>query len=238
MRFSFFFVLIAALAVLGFASPVQAQQGGMLSAPNDSLGLNAPSAPAPAGTLSPTNPDYAIPGVPEAPPQDLDDADPLKNPIFLSLSPELQKQILDEAQSFYEDCTSKPSYAAMHNCECLSVHFTNERLRRPTDSTTNIGNDIERHRVDIVATSGYEYGECMRIYPTIYPQHLQKICECYGNTFARAYAKNPFPQSDYMIKIGVEAASKCNEDVGGNSFVPPPPASVIPPAPDLDDLKP
>ena len=241
--FARFAILYLAIVVTLASHQAGAQQGGgLLSATpaGDSIGALTPLtsvpavSPAPAASLSPRNPVYAIPGTTDRQrKQTDDDVDPTRNPIFLSLSTELQGQIIDESQSFYGDCQARTSYAVMHNCSCLSIHYMNQRIKHPDRSRAKIGDDIMLDCVDVPAVAGYSYNKCVNLYSSSYANMIKPLCECYASNFARSYADHPDTTSQYEIDLGVKTIMACRRKLtsmtpdiaAGVSVMPPAPAS-------------
>ena len=163
------------------------------------------------GTLPEANPAYAIPG----PAQQVDtratddNFDPLKNPIFRALSSGMQDQLLSEAQAYHGQCLGRVVYAAMHDCNCLSIHYLNERLRHPDQEQGAVAQTIIADCVDQPSIAGYSYDRCVSIYSSSYPDIIKPLCECYAKRFARAFAKAPNDNSDYMTALGVRAVAEC-----------------------------
>ncbi|MGH6810791.1 MAG: hypothetical protein ACREDM_00100 [Methylocella sp.] len=172
------------------------------------------TSPASTPSLAPQNPADSIPGLSDQKrkPTD-DDADPTKNPIFLSLSPELQTKIASESQDFYRDCQSKSSYAVMHNCSCLSTHYVNQRIKHPDHTHTQIWEAIMTDCVDIPSITKYSHERCMELYASMFADILKPLCECYARDFADAYAKSPNTNSQYEVDLGVKTVMACRRNV-------------------------
>ena len=161
------------------------------------------------GSLSDSNA-YAIPGRTQAiDPRADDGRDPLKNPIFHALSRGMQDQLLAEAQDYHGQCTTRIVYAAMHNCDCLSIHYLNERLKKPDASQSTLTNIIVDDCIDQPSIAGYAYGRCIDIYSSSYPDIIKPLCECYARRYASEFAKNPNDNSDAEIHLGVRVVGEC-----------------------------
>lgn len=163
------------------------------------------------GVLAPSNPAYVIPGTTSQADTRAadDDKDPLKNPIFRALSTGMQNQLMAEAQAYNSQCRGRIVYAAMHNCDCLSVHYLNERLRHPDASESALIQIIVADCIDQPSIAGYAYGRCVTIYSSAYPDIIKPLCECYARRYARDFARAPNDNSDAMTALGVRTIEGC-----------------------------
>lgn len=180
-----------------------------------------------AGNTQWSSPDFAIPGsAQQSDSKTYRDADPLKNPVFLDLSREMQDELLAESQKFNDECQTKTTYAQKHDCACLSVHFLNERLKfGPDKPYDTINMDIMSDCVDKPATAGYAFNKCMSLYSGMFPGDLKSLCECYARRFTQSYAAKPSPNADYEMNLGINALGDCRKIQSGQA-VPDVPATV------------
>jgi hypothetical protein len=171
---------------------------------------SAPTSTSTGGSLSADNPAYVIPGMPtKQEEKNDDDRDPLKDPIFLSLPQNLQDQIMDESHQYNRDCKVLSSYATFHNCDCIALHYMNERLHHPDMTRGDIRDKIRLDCVDAPSIANYSYNSCLQLFAPLFPKILTPLCECYARDYALAYAAKPNVSSQYQAQLGVEIISKC-----------------------------
>jgi hypothetical protein len=203
-----------------------------------SLAQQAPAS-RPSGWSSP---DFAIPGVKDTTSTTTyRDADPLKNPVFLKLPRNLQDELLAEADKYHNECSLNTTYAQKHDCNCLSIHFMNERLKNgPDKSSDTINADIMEDCVDTASTAGAAYDKCMRLYQEMYPNNTKALCECFARRFALKYAKKPIANSDYEMNLSMQSLTECRSLTDPNGAITPYEKTESPPAAqtDLMNLKP
>lgn len=202
------------------------------------MAQQAPAAPASKGWDSP---DFAIPGMKDTAPTTYRDADPLKNPIFLKLPRDLQDELLAEADKYHNECVNNTTYAQKHDCNCLSIHFMNERLKNgPDKSGDAINVDIMEDCVDTASTAGAAYDQCMSLYQEMYPNNTKALCECFARRYALKYAKKPIANPDYEMNLSMQSLTECRSIVDSSGAVTPYQKTEPPSATqtDLMNLKP
>ncbi len=209
IKIAFLHVFAFMTVIFTFWTPAIAQQNTNPPAAASS------SAPAPKNWGTPA---FPIPGTEgDAMSTSYRDADPLKNPIFQKLSKDMQEELLGEAGKFRDECALNTTYAQKHNCDCLSLHYINERLKiGPDKSGDMINQDIMLDCVDTASTAGFAYDKCINLYSQMYPDHTKDLCECFARSFAKRYAKKPAANPDYERMLSMQAITECRPITQGN----------------------
>lgn len=188
------------------------------SAQNRAL-LGGPAPGATAATASDIPESVILPGrtLPAGPQDNAGSLnDPLQNPIFKGMSKEMQDEILKEAADYHAECEADSFFAQKHDCDCLAIRYTNERLQRgPKSSTGVIKMDIRQQCVDVPSTANFAYNKCLSVYKNADTNDLDALCKCYANDFANQYAATTDTNSNMEMNIGAAAMSKCSEQERG-----------------------
>jgi hypothetical protein len=143
----------------------------------------------------------------------------------------MQDQIMSEAQDYNLDCQVNSGYARFHSCDCLALHFMNERLRHPDFTRSKIQDIIDNDCIDAPSIAGYSYDKCVSLYSSSDAKILKPLCECYARTFTNTYAKKPNVSGYYEVTVGIQSISECRkkvtsmtpDSVAGESSMPPAP---------------
>lgn len=132
--------------------------------------------------------------------------------IFQSLSPEIQKEVLDEAQSVYDNCKGNYMYSRLHDCRCLSVFFLDQRLREGPEKYRNlIIDDIVKVCPNTPELAGLVYGRCTGSTRYQKLKNTDEYCSCVANQTARLYKERPIPKHSYVAVISAESHILCKD---------------------------
>lgn len=133
--------------------------------------------------------------------------------LFNQLPEDVQNNILDESREFETYCLGIDTYSEYHDCECLAHRFFEERVKRgPRQHMYSLFGDLKRECPDIAGMAGKSYDSCMRIMVS-QPENIEKVCTCYANNLARAYAEHPNPDYRYVMDLGSNVMVKCRMKV-------------------------
>lgn len=141
------------------------------------------------------------------------------NPVFESLLPEIQDEILAESEMVQQNCERDANYAFFHDCECIAIRFIQERLERgPEAHWLNIRNGIRSQCVNVPGIAGHSFDYCMN---TLGPlssgtrnlpdDQLEEHCRCFARTMARNYDSAPNPNYRYISHMRVNSMRQCRD---------------------------
>lgn len=132
--------------------------------------------------------------------------------IFKSLSLEIQKEVLDEVQSVFDNCQGNYMYSRLHDCRCVSVFFMDQRLREGPEKHRNfIIDDVAKVCPNTPELAGLVYGRCTANISYQRLKNTDEYCSCVANQAARLYKKRPIPKHSYVAVLSAESHILCKD---------------------------
>lgn len=137
--------------------------------------------------------------------------------IFNTLTPDLQDELLDEAQQVYNECSQKMDYRDFHDCRCISSRFLETRLvQGPDRNRYDLLNEIRSQCADAPAIAGTSYDMCMNRLALLSPQtrhlrdkEIEDHCKCFARTMAKRYTAAPNPDYTYIALMRANVMDEC-----------------------------
>jgi len=127
---------------------------------------------------------------------------------------DIPQAYLDEAQSFYESCGTHIVYGSYYDCECLSSHYLDERIKlgRFADASL-IKMNIAKTCASETATAGHAYKECMEHKLNVPAKlEIENYCSCVANEYAKMYVNSQQSFSpSLLIALQTESALRCRK---------------------------
>ncbi len=134
--------------------------------------------------------------------------------LLLSLSPEMQKELLDEAQHAHDSCAQIKLYSHFHDCECIAATFLDERMKVGMEMPyENVVSRINSQCVNAPGIAGHSYDVCydVSVLKAISDKRLDEMCRCFAKRITDLYVKDPVPKSTYIHYMHREALEYCRE---------------------------
>lgn len=139
--------------------------------------------------------------------------------IFNTLTPDLQDELLEEAQQVYGECSQKMDYRDFHDCRCIASRFLESRLMQgPDRNRYDILNEIRSQCADAPAIAGTSYEMCMTRLALLSPQtrhlrdkEIETHCKCFARTMARRYTGAPNPDYTYIAIMRANVMQECRD---------------------------
>lgn len=132
----------------------------------------------------------------------------MESEIFLSLTPELQDEIITESEFVFQTCTSNVNYATYHDCECIAPNFIEARLDDPTSNYKSLMSRISSKCPNSEGIAGMAFNGCSRL--SFVRNKDPGFCECVANSVARQYQQRPIAHVKIFQKYNDRAFSECN----------------------------
>jgi len=141
----------------------------------------------------------------------------LNDPLFNALHPDIQDEIIAEAESIYNDCSRKLTYSYYHDCGCLAGRFVEERLKQgPDQHTYSLRSTISRDCANQPGIAGHSFNLCMNSLGLLSPSsrnlrepELEEHCTCFARTMATRYARAPNPHYKYIARLRTQSMQAC-----------------------------
>lgn len=137
--------------------------------------------------------------------------------IFQSLPPDIQDELLAEANQAQKNCAGHGLFSTYQDCECIKYRILNARLARGPDvSTSRLMNEVATECTNKPAIAGYQYQQCME--RTSFGEsgapaaQVEKFCQCVANNVADSYARAPANSIRYQTRLVVNAQIACNNE--------------------------
>lgn len=105
---------------------------------------------------------------------------------------EIPQEILDEADTVYNDCAANTDLSAYHDCECLAGKFLKDRMELgPMAFQNNILSKYQGECKNPAGIAGNRFTNCMANWKLNVPKDMRPraFCECYAKTYAEQYEK-------------------------------------------------
>jgi hypothetical protein len=125
---------------------------------------------------------------------------------------EIPDAYIDEADDFLKYCQATPRFRQFYNCECLAASFLGERIKQgPEMNRSTIMLNIEDECADGTEVSGEAFKTCVDR-PSLLPPGTDPVkhCECFANTYAKLYERNPGTGTKDTIKLQSQAHLTCS----------------------------
>lgn len=107
---------------------------------------------------------------------------------------DIPQEIIDEAQSFHDDCANDPKLPTHYNCQCWAQRYMEERIKMgPNVDRSMIMSQINRECIDEVAAAGYAHARCEKIGIAMYNGGMSpdEFCDCVANNYAILVRETP-----------------------------------------------
>lgn len=125
---------------------------------------------------------------------------------------EIPDEYIEEAHQAFNDCAQDYSMNQYFNCECISVNFLDERVRRGSSPTSSeIFLNVKDQCRDAIGSVGIVYNDCLKSAYRFQPgTDPEEFCECVANT----YVKNvndfaPPIDSNHIVQYQTMAYTSC-----------------------------
>ena len=136
---------------------------------------------------------------------------------------EIPDEFIDEAVAFNERCLKDVYLSRNYDCDCLAARYLDTRIAfGPKRSESSILLHIENSCKNPVNIAGAHYEQCMSngvLYPNV--KDLKSYCECYANSFAKAYQLSERnPSVRLRIALHEQASISCQNPELGKRLYP------------------
>lgn len=119
-------------------------------------------------------------------------------------------EYLEEMEEIYQECEKDGILSKFYDCRCKAVHYIDEKMSSgPETNKYTILEEIKEECVDTASIAGNSINECRETLLSRGISNYEELCECFANTYAREFAKNPQLESRNLINIKRDAYVKC-----------------------------
>ena len=132
-----------------------------------------------------------------------------KNPLFAQLPPNIQEEIIAEAQSMYDMCSTRGNYSNYNDCDCIAIEFINARVNEPDTPYGNLLTKVSPKCPNIPGMAGMAYKSCQTIISS--GPKKEAYCNCFANAVANRYAKTPVAHIAAYKIFTKESYSECDK---------------------------
>ncbi len=112
---------------------------------------------------------------------------------------------LQVSQQCWQYSHSKTNY----DCDCVGMKALEMLRADPKNSYNNLLINAQLACPNTAGTAGQTYEECLDLAPREVGENYKAFCECYGNTYANLYGKNPSDSLNLRESNMVSALTHC-----------------------------
>lgn len=116
---------------------------------------------------------------------------------------------IDESIALYDQCKKEDMISKYYDCDCLSADFLQRRRLNPNEQQYVLVDQSRRQCANKVDIAGGSYQSCISWAPQLRGDYEQ-YCQCYANSFAKNFAKNPTDSVRGREIMMTRALTGCN----------------------------
>lgn len=124
---------------------------------------------------------------------------------------EITPEQIDEAFQISDECKSYEFTRQHYDCDCIGMNYLELRRQQGSEASSySLKETAKKMCPNTAEVAGIIYSSCLNWAPATRGDDYQEFCSCYGNEYARIYAKNPSENQLVVERQMVKAMSKCN----------------------------
>ena len=161
--------------------------------------------------------DDSIPAdIAEEPEEAVEDAatSAIGNPIFDQLPPEIQQEILEEAEMVHGLCSGRYTYSRFYDCDCVAAKFVDARIERgPGKGPTYLAEEVAIECPNQPGIAGFAWDQCQSIAENM-PYGRNEYCTCFAKQYVTEYMERPVLKTPWLKSVMSKSLYKCDTGNG------------------------
>lgn len=133
--------------------------------------------------------------------------------IFDQLPPEIQMDIIEEAETVRIRCGRRTGMPTYHDCDCMAAEFLEERARDPLQTQSWLIKKVANMCPNVPAVAGQAYSDCRSTTSKMEYHLAEKYCTCVANTTAKFYEQSPTSKLSSMQNLVIGARRQCAQEL-------------------------
>ena len=133
--------------------------------------------------------------------------------IFEQLPPEIQADIIEEAEVVRVQCERRTGMSIYNDCECMAAEFLEERARDPLQLQNILMKKVAKACPNIPGVAGDAYQSCRSTTSNMEYHAAEKYCTCVGNKTAEFFEQTPTDRLSSMKNLNVRARVQCTQSL-------------------------
>lgn len=133
--------------------------------------------------------------------------------IFDQLPPEIQQDIVDEAEVVRIQCGKRTGMNTYNDCECAAAKWLEARARDPMQLRSWLINKVMKECPNIPGIAGDAYDGCRSTTSRMEYHSAEKYCTCVGNRTAMLYEQSPPTKISGLQNLQVRARLQCQQEL-------------------------
>ena len=142
----------------------------------------------------------------------------LSPPGWLTGATATQKELNENAQKIYKNCSISAPYNQFHDCRCIEKQYLDRGIMGSIPQELQM--EIASTCVNEAGVAAYYYRQCKQRFPgesglvtakALGISNIEEHCTCRANAMAKNYAKEPSLYSQHILNLHKAANRSCKD---------------------------
>ena len=136
------------------------------------------------------------------------------NPVFDRLPPELQQEILEEAETVHQKCSERYTFSRFHDCDCVAAKFVDARIEQgPGLGAVYVAQNVAVQCPNKPGIAGFAWDQCQNVAEHM-PYGRDEFCTCFARQYVDEYMERPILKTPWLNTVMTRSLGKCDKGNG------------------------